>query len=172
MSVLIRDLLDVSAMEAGQLRMEPGEEVLGPLVSEAVELARPLAEEKHIHLTSNVAIPATRVVCDHTRIVQVFANLLGNAIKFTGEGGTVTVDAAEEGPMVRFAVADTGVGISDDELPHVFDRYWQAGRPAGAGVGLGLAIARGIIEAHHGTIRAESTPGKGSTFVFNLPRAA
>jgi PAS domain S-box-containing protein len=172
MSVLIRDLLDVSAIEAGRLRVEPTPEPLGPLVAEAVELARPLADDKHIDLASDVPDPATSVVCDHERIVQVFANLLGNAIKFTSEGGAVTVRAAVDDQSVKFAVTDTGIGISQDQLPHVFDRYWQGGRPSGAGVGLGLAIAKGIVEAHHGTIQVESASGKGSTFVFDLPRAA
>jgi PAS domain S-box-containing protein len=172
MQILIRDLLDVSAIDTGHLRIEPAEEVLGPLVSEAIEAARPLADEKHIRLSADVAAPAVRVVCDHGRILQVFANLLGNAVKFTKEGGTITVRAAEDRGVVRLAVADTGVGIPDDQLPHVFDRYWQGGRETRAGVGLGLAIAKGIIDAHRGTIRAESTPGKGSTFLFDLPRAA
>jgi PAS domain S-box-containing protein len=172
MSVLIRDLLDVSAIEAGRLRVEPGEEDPGPLVSEAIEQARPLADAKQIRLMADLAAPTARVICDHGRIVQVFANLLGNAVKFTKEGGAITVRAVEGDGTVSFAVADTGIGISKEQLPHVFDRYWQGGRSAGAGVGLGLAIAKGIVQAHHGTIRAESTPGQGSTFVFDLPRAA
>jgi PAS domain S-box-containing protein len=172
MQVLIRDLLDVSAIEAGRLRMEPAAQAVGPLVSEALEQVRPLAEEKHIGLTADVAIPTARLVCDRGRIVQVFANLLGNAIKFTNDGGSVTVKVVEDGDTVRFGVTDTGCGISEDQLPHVFDRYWQGGRSGAGGVGLGLAIARGIVEAHHGTIHAESTRGQGSTFVFDLPRGA
>jgi signal transduction histidine kinase len=175
MSVLIRDLLDVSAIEAGRLRMDAAEQAPGPLVSEALELARPLADEKHIGLTADVSTPSSRVAVDRGRIVQVFANLLGNAIKFTDTGGTVAVRVVEDEGVVRFSVTDTGIGIPEDQLPHVFDRYWQGeqnGRPAGAGVGLGLAIAKGIVEAHHGTIHAASTRGKGSTFAFELPRAA
>jgi signal transduction histidine kinase len=173
MSVLIRDLLDVSALEAGRLRMEPTEQVAGSLVADAIEQARPLADEKHIGLAVDVAPADARVVCDRGRIAQVFANLLGNAIKFTDEGGAVTVRVAPEDGIVRFAVTDTGRGISTAQLAHVFDRYWQGSHStAGAGVGLGLAIAKGIVEAHHGTIHVESTQGKGSTFVFELPRAA
>jgi PAS domain S-box-containing protein len=171
MNVLIRDLLDVSAIEAGRLRVEPAPEPLGPLVAESVELARSLADDKHIELATDVPEPAASIVCDHGRIVQVFANLLGNAIKFTNEGGAVTVRAAVDDQSVRFAVTDTGIGISQDQLPHVFDRYWQGRRTSG-GVGLGLAIAKGIVEAHHGTIHVESACGKGSTFVIDLPRAA
>jgi signal transduction histidine kinase len=172
MSILIRDLLDVSALEAGRLRMEPEEDALGPLVSEAIELARPLAEDKHISLTADLTAPDARVVCDHGRIVQVFGNLLGNAVKFTNEGGAVRLDVALGEGVVRFAVTDTGVGISEEQLPHVFDRYWQGGRQPAGGVGLGLAIAKGIVEAHHGTLDVESTRGKGTTFSFVLPRAA
>jgi PAS domain S-box-containing protein len=172
MSVLIRDLLDVSALEAGRLRMEPTAEGLGPLVSEAIELARPLAEEKRVTLTADVPHADARVVCDHGRIVQVFGNLLGNALKFTNEGGAVALHAIEGEGVVRFAVTDTGAGISEEQLPHLFDRYWQGARSPAGGVGLGLAIAKGIIEAHHGTIHVESKRGEGSTFAFDLPRAA
>jgi PAS domain S-box-containing protein len=174
MSVLIRDLLDVSALEAGRLRMEPAEQAPAPLVSEALELARPLADQKHIELTADVSTPSARIAVDRGRIVQVFANLLGNAIKFTNDGGAVAVRVLEDEGVVRFSVTDTGIGIPEDQLPHVFDRYWQGeqgGQPAGVGVGLGLAIAKGIVEAHHGTIHAVSTRGKGSTFAFELPRA-
>jgi signal transduction histidine kinase len=172
MSVLIRDLLDVSAMEAGGLRMEPVDQAVGPLVSEALELVRPLAEEKHIALTADVAVPTTHLMCDRGRIVQVFSNLLGNAVKFTKDGGAITVQVVDGPEEVKFAVTDTGCGISEEQLPHVFDRYWQVGRSSSSGVGLGLAIAKGIVEAHHGTIHAESTCGKGSTFAFDLPRTA
>jgi signal transduction histidine kinase len=152
--------------------MEPAEQDAGPLVAEAIEFVRPLADEKHIALSAELAAPDARVVCDRGRIVQVFANLLGNAIKFTSDGGAVSVRVAEDDRAIRFAVSDTGRGISEEELPHVFDRYWQGGgRLTGGGVGLGLAIAKGIVEAHHGTIRVESTRGKGSTFAFDLPRA-
>jgi PAS domain S-box-containing protein len=169
MMVLIRDLLDASALDAGQLRIQPAEQGIGALVSEAVELFRPLAEEKHIGLNAEVAVHTDRVRCDRDRIVQVFSNLLGNAIKFTDDGGAVTVNVVDDERTVKFAVSDTGCGIDEDQLSHVFDRYWRV-RAGGLGVGLGLAIAKGIVEAHQGAIRAESTRGKGSTFVFELPR--
>jgi PAS domain S-box-containing protein len=170
MSVLIRDLLDASAMDAGRLRVEPTEQGIRALVSEAVEPFRPLADEKHIGLNAEVAVRTDRVLCDRDRIVQVFSNLLGNAIKFTDDGGAVTVCVCEDDRTVKFAVSDTGCGIDEDQLGHVFDRYWQ-GRTSGWGVGLGLAIAKGIVEAHHGAIRAESTRGKGTRFEFELPRS-
>jgi PAS domain S-box-containing protein len=169
MTVLIRDLLDAAAMDAGQLRIDLAEQCIRSLVSEAVEPFRPLAEEKHIGLNSEVAVRTDHLRCDRDRIVQVFSNLLGNAIKFTDDGGAVTVNVFDDDRTVKFAVSDTGCGIDDEHLSHVFDRYWQ-GRAGGTGVGLGLAIAKGIVEAHRGAIRAESTRGKGSTFVFELPR--
>jgi PAS domain S-box-containing protein len=171
MKLLIADLLDESALEAGRLRMEPREQAVGPLVSEAIEGMRPLADLKGIHLTANVDAPEATVLCDHGRIIQVFSNLVGNAIKFTSEGGAVTVRSSANDGRVSFAVDDTGCGITQDELPHVFDRYWK-GRGVVSGVGLGLAIAKGIVDAHHGELHAESRVGEGSTFVFDLPRAA
>jgi PAS domain S-box-containing protein len=173
MSLLIHDLLDVSALEAGQLRMQLAAEAPAALVADALDLARPLADAKHLHLAAEGELPAARVVCDHERVVQVFANLLGNAIKFTDEGGTICVRITELDGAVRFAVTDSGIGIPPEQVAHVFDRFWQAGRRAGGGVGLGLAIAKGIVEAHHGSIRVESPgDGRGSTFSFDLPRAA
>jgi signal transduction histidine kinase len=101
----------------------------------------------------------------------VFGNLIGNAIKFTPKGGTIKVSAEpREGGETLFSVADTGPGIPLDDLPHVFDRYWQARKTARLGTGLGLSISKGIVEAHDGRIWAESAPGQGATFFFTIPR--
>jgi len=102
----------------------------------------------------------------------VLANLGGNAVKFTPAGGKVVLRAECQGDGVRVSCADTGPGIAAEDLPHVFDRFWQARSTRRAGAGLGLAIARGIVEAHGGDIAAESTLGQGSTFSFTLPGAA
>lgn len=171
MTFLIRDLLDEAALQAGKLRVEPVKQPVGPVVTEAIEVMRPIAEQKRICLTADVVAPGDEVVCDRARIVQVFANLVGNAIKFTSEGGAISVRVFGGNGSVKFAVTDTGRGIAEQELPHVFDRYWR-GHCDVAGVGLGLAIVKGIIEAHHGAIHVESTFGEGSTFEFELPRAA
>jgi PAS domain S-box-containing protein len=171
MNVLIADLLDESALEAGRLRIETVKQTVGPMISEAVDLMRPIADEKGVGLTADVATPAAEVECDRARIVQVFSNLVGNAIKFTNEGGTVSVRVSESDRSVKFAVTDTGCGIAQEELPHVFDRYWK-GHGVVTGVGLGLAIVKGIVEAHHGALHAQSKLGQGSTFEFDLPRAA
>jgi signal transduction histidine kinase len=104
-------------------------------------------------------------------VLQVLGNLLGNAVKFTGEGGRITAGAQVHGSEVRFHVRDTGKGIPPEQLPYIFDRYWQAKDTASRGAGLGLAIAKGLVEAHGGRIWAESIPGRGSTFFFSLPAA-
>ena len=125
------------------------------MVNEVLEVTEPLAAAKSQRLVADVA-PGLAIRCDHDRVIQLFSNLVGNAVKFTPDGGTITVRAAPEGEVVRFSVADTGPGISADELPHVFDRYYQAQRKNRDGIGLGLSIARGIVEAHGGRIWVES----------------
>jgi signal transduction histidine kinase len=108
---------------------------------------------------------------DGARVQQVISNLVGNAVKFTPAGGRVAIEAVEADGVVRVMVRDTGQGIAKEELPHVFGQFWQAGRADRRGIGLGLAIAHGIIEAHGGQIWVESEPGQGSTFHFTLPVA-
>ncbi len=171
MNRLIRDLLDFASIQAGRLSVSLRPQDVAAMVSEVLEVTEPLAAEKSLKLVSEVA-PELAIRCDHDRVIQLFSNLVGNAVKFTPDGGTITVRAEREADTVRFAVADTGPGISADELPHVFDRYYQAQRKNRDGIGLGLSIARGIVEAHGGRIWVESQdaePGKGSTFYFTLP---
>ncbi|MGZ3460603.1 MAG: sensor histidine kinase, partial [Archangium sp.] len=111
------------------------------------------------------------VECDRTRVLQVFGNLLGNAVKFTPDGGQLTVGARAHRGEVHLWVRDTGAGIRPEALPHVFERYWQAKDAESRGTGLGLYIAKGIVEAHGGRIWAQSQLGKGSIFTFTLPVA-
>ena len=108
---------------------------------------------------------------EHDRLLQVFENLIGNAIKFSTAGGLITVGAASRDQEVLFWVADTGPGIAPGSLPHVFDRFWQATKGDRRGAGLGLPIAKGIVEAHGGHLWVESTLGRGSIFFFSLPTA-
>jgi signal transduction histidine kinase len=108
---------------------------------------------------------------DKDRLLQVFENLIGNAIKFTKAGGSITVSAASRDHEVVFQVADTGSGIAPENLPRVFDRFWQASRSGRVGAGLGLLITKGIVEAHRGRIWVESAAGSGSTFFFTIPTA-
>ena len=169
---LIHDLLDVAAIEAGQLKVTPAPLPVDVLIADALELLRPLAASKHVAIVTGVPGALPLVSADRDRILQVFSNLGGNAVKFTPNDGQVELHALLRDSMVEFGVRDTGPGIGSDELPHVFDRFWQAQRTGRGGVGLGLAIAKGIVEAHGGEIHAESEPGRGSRFVFTLPVAA
>lgn len=172
MERLIQDLLDIARIEAAQLNLR--RELVDPraLVEEAVELHASLAAASSLALRHTRARRLPAISADRDRILQVLSNLIGNAIKFTPAGGSISirVERADEG--VRFSVSDTGPGISAEDLPHLFQPFWQAQRGSVDGAGLGLVIARGIVEAHGGTIRAESAPGKGSTFSFTIPAVA
>jgi signal transduction histidine kinase len=170
MNRLIRDLLDFASIQAGRLSVSVRPQDVGAMVSEVLEVMEPLAAPKSLRLVAEVA-PDLAIRCDHDRVIQLFSNLVGNAVKFTPDGGTITVRAVRDGDIVRFSVVDTGPGISADELPHVFDRYYQAQRKNRDGIGLGLSIARGIVEAHGGRIWVESEEGKGCTFFFTLAPA-
>lgn len=166
---MIRDLLDFSSIEAGQLRIEAAEHEVSELVSEVVEMLHPIAAEKDIHLQRDEGTSHLRVRCDRERIIQVLSNLIGNAIKFTAGGGSIVVRSRGELDRVIFSVTDTGSGISPEERVHVFDRYWQAQKEHRESLGLGLAISKAIIESHGGTLWVESAVGVGTTFFFTLP---
>jgi PAS domain S-box-containing protein len=171
MEHLIQDLLDVTRLEAGNLAIESRSETAASLVEEARESMHLQAEQKQLVVESEVEDALPPVKADRRRVLQVFSNLLGNALKFTPPGGRILLRAARAGEDVRFSVSDTGPGIPAEQREHVFDRYWQARETAHAGAGLGLAIAKGLVEAHGGRIWVESTPGEGSTFSFTLPDA-
>ena len=151
------------------LSVNPTAQGVRPLVLEACDNYRALMEEKFIALACTPADSLPSVLADRDRILQVLTNLVGNAAKFTPEGGTVAVNAKALDGEVRFCVSDTGPGIRAEEVSHIFDRFWQATRTASLGTGLGLPIARGIVEAHGGRIWVESEPGIGTTFYFTLP---
>ena len=170
MNRLIQDLLDVALMEAGQLTIERARLSAGGLIVEAVEMQRPLASSSSLELRVEVDPEVPEVWGDRDRLLQVFDNLIGNAIKFTKTGGRITVGAAARDDEVVFWVADTGCGIASENLPRVFDRFWQATRAGRQGAGLGLAITKGIVEAHGGHIWVESEAGRGTTFFFAIPR--
>jgi signal transduction histidine kinase len=169
MNRLIQDLLEVSGMEAGRLTVELRSESVARLMEDACSLLQHAAGAKAIRLTCEGGTDLPLVRADRDRVLQVFGNLIGNALKFTPEGGEVRVRAEAAGEWVRFSVSDNGDGIAEQDLPHVFERFWQAQRNRDGGAGLGLAIVRGIVEAHGGTVRAESDLGKGTTFWFTLP---
>ena len=170
MQRMIHDLLDVTNIEAGHLSIERREEDMVILLLRAVEMFQPLADEGGIALVVQVPAHLPKVFLDAERILQVLSNLLGNALKFVGGGGTVTLRAAKEPGAVHVSVIDDGPGISADDLPHVFDRFWHTRRSSGPrGSGLGLAITKGIVDAHRGRIWIESTLGAGTTVHLTLP---
>ena len=173
MNRLIQDLLDVAVLESsGRLNVEKAALAPSELVGEAVDMQRALAAASTIDLRLQVAVDVPRILGDHDRLLQVFDNLIGNALKFTEAGGQVTVGVAPSESGALFWVADTGRGMSHDELARVFDRFWQASARSGRlGAGLGLPITKGIVEAHGGRIWVESEPGRGSAFFFTVPDA-
>lgn len=171
MEQLISDLLDITRIEAEGLKIEPTSLDPRALVEEAVEFQQPLAREKGVDLSVSTPGELPEVRADEGRVLQVFQNLIDNALKFTPAGGEIRVSAREEDGQLRFEVTDSGEGIGPDELPHLFDRFWQARESGRAGAGLGLAIVRGVIDAHGGAVEAESQPGIGTTISFTLPKA-
>ena len=171
MQLLIADLLDFAKIQSGTFSIQTSLENLDRVTQPVIEDLRLLAEAKHQTLAVNLESDLPEVVIDVHRIGQVMFNFIGNAIKFTPEGGTIRVTAREQGNDVIVSITDTGPGISGESLPRVFDWFWQAQGGKDMGSGLGLSIAKGIIEAHGGKIWAESEVGKGSSFSFTLPQA-
>lgn len=171
MNRLIHDLLDLSSIEAGRLSLQPDKCDVQPLVGEVVELLEPLASEKGISLVAEVP-QSCCVICDRERIAQVLSNLIGNAIKFSPNQSRVEISAEELGEAVRLSVKDQGPGIPADHMPQIFDRYWRPNNSGSPGSGLGLHIAKAIVEAHHEVLRVQSEVNQGSTFYFTLPIVA
>jgi signal transduction histidine kinase len=172
MDRMIGDLLDAASIAAGHLSMEPREVYASDLLRGACEMFRPIVEEKEIRFACDDAGDGALLRADPDRVLQVLGNLVGNAVKFTPEGGCITLRLRVEDGRAVFSVSDTGQGIAPEQLPHVFEQFWQARRSGRQGTGLGLTIAHGIVDAHGGRIGVESTVGEGSTFFFALPLAA
>jgi PAS domain S-box-containing protein len=171
MSRLIQDILDVSRMERGHFSVEQRRVPTDHIVADSVEAQKPLAVSASIDLRVDLEPGVSDVWADADRILEVFENLIGNALKYTRPGGRITAGAASRDGEVMFWVNDTGPGISAEELPHLFDRLWQARKTRRAGAGLGLQIVKGIVEAHGGRLWVESKAGVGTTFYFTLPTA-
>jgi signal transduction histidine kinase len=171
MNVLIQDLLEISKIEAGNTGVELKRQDPASVVEDVCETLEPLASHQSLILVCNAAGGLPPILVDGDRILQVFSNLVGNALKFTPPGGTITVQADAADGAVRFSVADTGPGIPQEQLPYLFDRYWQGSKTDHRGAGLGLAIAKGIVDAHGGEIWVESELGRGTTFFFTVPAA-
>jgi signal transduction histidine kinase len=170
MNRLVGDLLDVVSMESGQLHVEPVEDDAARLLTETMDSFGPLAAARHIRLRSEVVEGRTAARFDHDRILQVLTNLVGNAIKFTKPGGSIALGLTPTADGIQFTVRDTGCGIASDPIDAIFGRFSQAAQTDRRGLGLGLYISRCIVDAHGGTIWAESELGQGSTFHFTLPR--
>lgn len=168
---LVADLLDIEALDAGAMSIHPTACDPKALAEEAVDSFLPLASEAGVELRADVAEALPPIWVDPDRVAQVLANVISNAIKFTPRGGEVRVSARATDGHVAFAVADTGIGISQADLPHVFDRFWQGTGARKLGSGLGLAICKSLVELSGGTIRAESTLDRGTVMTFTLPAA-
>jgi signal transduction histidine kinase len=162
------DLVDISSLNTGALGLEREACAPADIVDEAVEAFRAKAEEKGLELSVDVGDRGLSLRCDRDRVVQVLANLLDNAIKFTPPSGAITVRVERAEGQVRFSVSDTGPGIADADRDKIFDQHWHIGRMKGGGTGLGLYICRRVIQSHGGELWVESEAGQGSTFFFTL----
>jgi signal transduction histidine kinase len=158
-------------MEAGALTLARAVMATKPLVVGALSSLQVYASEASIQLRLETDEPLPEIWADQDRLLQVLENLIGNAIKFTPQGGTITIAATRVPGAVQFSVEDTGAGIPEHSLPYVFERFWQAEGASRRGAGLGLPICKCIIEAHGGRIWAESTLGSGANFFFTIPTA-
>jgi signal transduction histidine kinase len=168
---LIDDLLDFASIEAGSLAIRRQPHDPGSILQETLASFEATAQEKGLRLSAGVEPRLPKVFCDRDRLLQVLSNIVANATKATLEGGQITLRVEGRAQDLMFTVADTGPGISEEDLKHLFERYWRGGETEYKGTGLGLAISRGIISAHGGQMWAESELGKGATFFFTIPAA-
>jgi two-component system sensor histidine kinase BaeS len=172
---LVYDLQELSRVEAGTFELHPKPTAVARLVEFVVDRLGRQFEEKRVTLETDVSPDLPLIRADEDRVGQVLLNLVGNALQYTPSGGRVSLVARREGEKVRLSIQDTGVGISPEHLPHVFERFYRVDKSrsrAGGGSGIGLTIARHLVEAHGGQIEAASDgPGLGSTFSFTLPIA-
>jgi signal transduction histidine kinase len=169
MDRLVADLLDALRIQSGTLRITKQPQQVEALLSEVLQTYGPLFASRHLIFTVDMPTSAIVASFDYDRIVQVLSNLLGNAMKFTPQGGTVTLHAQQCAQQVEFSLCNSGPGIFPKDLPHIFERFWQIDNQSRRGLGLGLYICKTIIEAHGGAITAESEPGAGATMRFTLP---
>jgi PAS domain S-box-containing protein len=171
MEHLIDDLLDTASIHAGKLALDMKRESVEAVVAEARDLQEPLALEAQVELRLACQVRDVDVICDRDRVLQVFGNLIGNAFKFCRPGNTVTLACERLGEHMRFSVADTGPGVDPRLVPQLFQPYWSTPQGRRRGTGLGLYIAKGIVERHGGRIWFETQPGDGTTVFFTLPIA-
>ncbi len=174
LSSLIDDLFEMAKLDAGGFTLEKVTLPIGDLISDTMESFSALARQRGVTLTGSVAPQTGMVNADVQKLGRVLANLMSNALRYTPEGGTVSVTARPVGNTIRVEVSDTGAGISPDDLPRVFEQFYRGdkarSRAGGGGAGLGLAITKRIVEAHGGTIGVESKVGEGTRFHLTVPR--
>jgi signal transduction histidine kinase len=168
---LIQDLQDVSRISAGRLRVERRRVDAASLLKESADVFEPVMEDAALRFVRRVPEALPMIRADRHRLQQVLSNLLGNAVRFTPHGGEIVLSAEVHDGMLRIGVRDTGPGIAPEDVPRLFERYWQAPRLLRAGSGLGLYICKGIVEAHDGEIGVDSTVGSGSEFWLTVPIA-
>jgi signal transduction histidine kinase len=172
---IIEDLLDLARLQAGRFEMRKVPLAVAELVDGAVAEQRSAAQQQHVTLIKEFSpLAQEKIVADPERLRLVFANLIGNALRHTPEGGSVTVRVREAGSpsLVRFEVRDSGPGIAPEYQREIFHKFFRVPGTAGGGAGLGLSIAKEIVEAHGGEIGVESQPGQGCVFFFTLPIAS
>jgi two-component system phosphate regulon sensor histidine kinase PhoR len=168
---LVQELLELSKIESGKVPLKKIKCNPGNLVEKAIERMQLQAERSGISLSTNMPDQISNVIADPDRIGQVFVNLIHNAIKFTSPGGSIIINAHEEGNTIVFSIKDTGVGIESESINRIFERFYKTDRArSSGGTGLGLSITKHIIEAHSGRVWVDSTVGFGSTFFFSLPK--
>ena len=169
---LVNDLLDISAAECGGLRITPQPMSLGEAVLQSIAALEEMARERRVTIETDLPVTLPAIMADRDRVEQVLTNLVSNAIKFSPEGGKIVVKAGGEGNDLLVQVRDGGIGIPAEAIPRVFERFYRVNgsmTPSSEGTGLGLYIAKQIVEGHGGRIWVVSELGKGSTFSFTLP---
>jgi len=171
---LIDDLLDLSKIESGKMKMEFEPLEILPIVNRCVSVLEKSAKDKSLSIKLDIPDELPRVLGDHKRLAQVFLNLLDNAIKYTPEGGSITISAASKEKITQIDISDTGIGISEKDLPRIFERFYRVDKAHSrelGGTGLGLSIVKHIVQAHDGQVWVQSMLGQGSTFSFTIPIA-
>lgn len=169
MEMLISDLLDFAKMQSSTFALELSDENPNEIIQQVADSFQEIVQQKKITLEVNLPKNIKPIACDSGRVVQVLSNLIGNSVKFTSGGGKIVVTASDEGQNLLISVSDNGAGMSSEQLPHVFERFWQGETTKKLGSGLGLSIAKSIVTAHNGKIWVESELGVGTTFFFTIP---
>lgn len=167
---LVNDLLDLSKIESGKIEIKREQVNLAELMKETARICRPDIARKRIRLIENFSKDPGEIWADRDKLIQVVLNIVNNAVKFTPEGGTITLESGDQGKNARFEIRDTGCGIPKESLERIFEKFERVPSAKREGTGLGLSIAREIVNLHKGRLWAESEEGKGSAFICLLPK--